>query len=393
MNNNINFLVFGRFPTERAYGVHVIANANSFRKYGNINIFYPKTTNSKTINKDPKDYYSETDGINFKKINFYDITDNFIYPYLPSLIQQFLWLLFTYLFGKKVSKLIPNSEHEINWSTSSVLLYATSKQKQKLIYEMHGRARKIQFLFLKKIHNGNFSKALFISTSKFGFKDLKRKGIANNLYFMPNAVDLNLFKPQENKLNDSNTLNIGYVGQLHTYGVEKGVEFSIKALDKAIEETEELIYENILFSIIGGSTQEHEELELKLNVKNVNINFIENTTQKKVANLVNKLDIGLVPYPNDEHIAKYSSSLKLFEYIASGISVIASNVESNMVFEENNIGIDYYKVDDFIDLKEKLKFYISKNNHQHILKLSSLNMEYRKNLSWELRTEEIMTKI
>ena len=51
MNNNINFLVFGRFPTERAYGVHVIANANSFRKYGNINIFYPKTTNSKTINK------------------------------------------------------------------------------------------------------------------------------------------------------------------------------------------------------------------------------------------------------------------------------------------------------------------------------------------------------
>ena len=70
-----------------------------------------------------------------------------------------------------------------------------------------------------------------------------------------------------------------------------------------------------------------------------------------------------------------------------------SNVESNMVFEENNIGVDYYKVDDFIDLKEKLKFYISRNNQQQLLKLSSLNKEYRKNLSWELRTEEIMTKI
>ena len=44
---------------------------------------------------------------------------------------------------------------------------------------------------------------------------------------------------------------------------------------------DELIYENILFSIIGGSKQEHEELKQKLNIKNVNINFIENTTQKK----------------------------------------------------------------------------------------------------------------
>lgn len=393
MSKNFNFLVFGRFPTERAYGVHLIANAKSFVEFGNVNIFYPTTSSPKTIKEDPNEYYSDTDGINFRKIDFYDVTANFIYKYLPSLVQQFLWLLFTYFFGRKVAKLIPNSDTENNWSTSSVLLYSASKNKQNLIFEMHGRARRIQFLFLKKIYKKNFSKKLFISTSKFGFQNLKNKGLTKNLYFMPNSVDINIFKPLERKKYEEDVLNVGYVGQLYTYGVEKGVELSLMALDKAIHESNNSIYNKIYFSVIGGSKEEHEVIQKKIKTENFDIKFVENTTQKKVAELINKLDIGLVPYPNEEHIAKYSSSLKLLEYISSGLAVIASDVESNKIFEKSKVGIDYYKVDNFEDLKEKFKFYINTNNREYLLKQSSLNIEYRKNLSWKLRTEKIIAKI
>ena len=38
MDKNINFLVFGRFPTERAYGVHVVSNAKSYQNFGKVKI-------------------------------------------------------------------------------------------------------------------------------------------------------------------------------------------------------------------------------------------------------------------------------------------------------------------------------------------------------------------
>ena len=83
----------------------------------------------------------------------------------------------------------------------------------------------------------------------------------------------------------------------------------------------------------------------------------------------------------------------MLEYISSGISVIASDVEANKIFEKDKVGVEYYKVDDLEDLKEKFKFYINKNNHKHLTSQSSLNINYRNNLSWTLRTKEIISKI
>ncbi len=73
MDKNINFLIFGRFPTERAYGVHVVSNAKSFQKYGKVKVIYPSTNNPKTIHIRPEKYFSNSDGIIFEKINFYDV--------------------------------------------------------------------------------------------------------------------------------------------------------------------------------------------------------------------------------------------------------------------------------------------------------------------------------
>ena len=51
MDKNINFLIFGRFPTERAYGVHVVSNAKSYQNFGKevLKIFW-KVLKIKRIN-------------------------------------------------------------------------------------------------------------------------------------------------------------------------------------------------------------------------------------------------------------------------------------------------------------------------------------------------------
>ena len=92
MDKNINFLVFGRFPTERAYGVHVVSNAKSYQNFGKVKIIYPSTTNSKTIDSTPEEYFSRSDGIVFEKIDFYDITDILLFKLSPSFLKQFLMI-------------------------------------------------------------------------------------------------------------------------------------------------------------------------------------------------------------------------------------------------------------------------------------------------------------
>ena len=55
-SKSINLILFGRFPTERAYGVHAIAIADGYSRLGyKATIFYPSTDNKKTIYENPKE--------------------------------------------------------------------------------------------------------------------------------------------------------------------------------------------------------------------------------------------------------------------------------------------------------------------------------------------------
>ena len=58
MNKKIAIITYARFPSEMAYGNHLIQIANSFIDNGfNVSIYYPKTYNIKTIDERPEKYY------------------------------------------------------------------------------------------------------------------------------------------------------------------------------------------------------------------------------------------------------------------------------------------------------------------------------------------------
>ena len=56
--SKLALIVYGRFPTERAYGAHVFEVAKSFSELNiETTILYSKTDNSLTVNQDPKSFY------------------------------------------------------------------------------------------------------------------------------------------------------------------------------------------------------------------------------------------------------------------------------------------------------------------------------------------------
>ena len=85
MNKKVALITFARFPSEMAYGIHLVQIAKSFVENNcDVNVYYPKTYNLKTINELPSDYYKVNSDINFKEIENVDITSYKIYRIAPK---------------------------------------------------------------------------------------------------------------------------------------------------------------------------------------------------------------------------------------------------------------------------------------------------------------------
>ena len=73
---NIGIIVYGRFPTEKAYGSHIIDIADGFLENNcNVNVFYSKTSNKKTLDVSPQEYYENKTKFNDMLGQMYELGD------------------------------------------------------------------------------------------------------------------------------------------------------------------------------------------------------------------------------------------------------------------------------------------------------------------------------
>ena len=402
-SKSINLILFGRFPTERAYGVHAIAVASGYSRLGyETTILYPSTNNERTIFEDPKEYYDNQD-IYFQKINHHDITKYFWYKILPKTIQGFLWSTSAFLWSKKIKKYV-NDPETINWSTNPILLYGSLQNKNYVIFEMHGRARRMQALALKLLDRKNSYRSVFISSSKHGKEDLLKRKLLTKIEYLPNSVDLNLFKPSLNNKERSplsgDCLHIGYVGQLETYGVDKGLYLTIDAIARAISLNPHQVCGPTKLTIIGGPESSVNKLKKYLNKKTiedlVSIDYLGQRKQAELSSFISGFDIGIVPYPEDEHISLYSSPMKIFEYAACGIPIVASDIHAHKSLEDLGMGIEFYEAGNIDSLANLISRYLHNKNRDGEKGLTSLaekNISVRNSLSWELRSKKTLEEL
>ena len=98
---HIGLLVYGRFPTEKAYGGHVFEIAKSFTELGiKTTVFFSKTNNKKSIYEDPHKYYGINSEINFVEVNNFDFTRFKIYDLVPSFLRKIFWNIGSVIWSK-----------------------------------------------------------------------------------------------------------------------------------------------------------------------------------------------------------------------------------------------------------------------------------------------------
>ena len=360
MKNKVALITFARFPSEMAYGVHLVQIANSFHEnnYG-VNIYYPRTYNSKTIYTNPKDYYGVTNDIKFIEVNNIDITSFRIYDLMPNLIKKTLYSINTFIWAKRVSKNL--NEETYLWSTNPNLVLSLKKFFKACFYEKHGEAKFIQKFSLSRLKKDK--NVVLVGITKKSVDDMAN-GVNKPIY-LPLGVNNKIFFPNNTS---NNNFTIGYVGLLETHGIDKGVLDACKEIVKIneISPTKTVI--------VGGPTSKLNEIKSFVDDNNQGDNFeiLDFVPHEMVPSIVSSFDIGIVPYPNDKHFNLYASPMKIFELAACGIPVLASNIQGHLELEELNLGIVYFQHDNLDDFKNELEKLIKDKNLRKYLRNKSL---------------------
>ncbi len=371
------YIVNQRLPIEKAYSLQVTKMAEAFADWGiEVNLIAP--TRRDPIKQDFFSFYSVRKNFKFKKI----LSPDFYFPgkldkiavAVKSLISA-LVLVFYSIFLKT----------DIVYSRDELPLYFLSFFKKNLIFEAH-RFSKRRSYFYKRFKNRRFKVVVISNGLKDEFIDFGFK--PENILAASDGVDLKEFDLDLDKNQarfklglPENKKLIGYVGQLKTMGMEKGIDLAIKSL--------KLLPEDVILVLVGGNKEDldfYKELAVKKGLKD-RIVFTRQVNHNLIPVYLKSFDVLLMPFPRIHHYEFYMSPLKLFEYMASHRPIVANNLTSirEVLNEKNSVLIE---PESFENFASGIRYLL--DNKDLADKLANQAFDDVKNYTWYKRAENIL---
>lgn len=167
-------------------------------------------------------------------------------------------------------------------------------------------------------------KATMVVTTHAGEKSYVGNGVPeSSIMVLPNGVDTNRFETDVSKEEIRKSLGlpekenvVTFCGSLHE---GRGVEEVIDCASRL---------NNVIFLIVGGSRDQVEKYTAYSSGKGIdNVVFSGHVSQDNVPRYLLAADVLLMPYTTrfKAHSFEYTSPMKMFEYLASGVPMVATD--------------------------------------------------------------------
>lgn len=384
-NRTFYYISNARIPTEKAHGVHMMKMCEAFANAGeNVIFVVPRRFNK--IKENPYIYYDVEKNFIIKKLFCIDFI-GFI-PWVGYWIQYLSFLInlkIRFIFSPRKNKLIYTREFLIA-VFFKLLGFET-------VYESHRVLQKKKMFFWLL---GGIKK---IVTNSNGVADEFKKNGFRNVLPASNAVDMkefeNLTDIQRPSDLPSGRKIVMYTGHLFDWkGIDTVIEVAkqfafadtrgLTAPTSASSETENS-RGSVVFVFVGGTEQDVEKYR-KLNIENTI--FLGHRPKKEIPLYLKSADVLILPNsPVSEESIKYTSPMKLFEYMASGVPIVASDLPSiREVLNENNSIL--VRPDDAEELRAGIETIF--NNKNIAEKISNQAKEDVSLRTWDNRAKKIL---
>jgi len=293
-------------------------------------------------------------GENYKIENFGGV--NFVwiktYPHQKNdwrrVVNMVSFMFNSYFVGKKITERSNKIKRPDIIIGSSVHLFTllsaywlASKYKTKFIVEIRDLWPQT-LIDMGKIKNNSLTVKVLRIIEKFIYKRAKKIvvlspnsinyllqfGVKNeNIFFVPNGVDLANYKTSGNKKKGSEFI-LMHTGAL---GLYTDLSFAIDSAKKLQDRG----YKEISFIIIGDGVRKESLIRKSEKLGLSNVEFFKPVSKKEIPLLLNKADVFLLVSDN----VFYGSINKLSDYMASGKPIIFSTPDKYNRVENANCGI------------------------------------------------------
>ena len=323
---------------------------------------------------------------------FYNIADNFNIEKIKipaTKGSRFRYLWSTIVGSFLVAKVLVRRDFDIVLGRDLVSCWVAALLGFKTIYESHAPVWSSlveRLIFKVFVRSKNFLSLVVISHALKDAYKVRYPDLKNKLLVAPDGAEIPRRDTLEISLHGrSSKLNVGYVGHLYQ---GKGIE----VIEKIAGDMPE-----VAFHIIGGDSENIRYWEKRITFGNVF--FYGFISRKDLPPYYKLLDVCLLPNQNSVFgsgsetikkpvdIGSFTSPLKLFEYMAYGKAIIASDlpVLREVLHEGIALLVDPR---DFDGWKEAIRSLASEARRETLGKMAK--QEFETKYTWVRRMERIL---
>jgi len=381
-NMKIFYIANSRIPTEKAHGVQISKMCEAFANSNiEIELLIPARFNH--IKESIFEYYNIKNNFFVKRLFTIDAI-NVIKNKVGFVIQNisFAFSVLFYLLTIKGNLTVYSRDY------FSLFLLSFFK-KFNLFYEIHSFPDK-QIFFYRFLLN----KIKFIAISGGLKKELINSSVKEeNILVAHDGVDLDLFNTIDNnkivlrKNIDlpQNKKIIAYIGKLTTMGKSKGVEFLIESFSKVLNEIADA------YLLIVGINKEEigviQDIFKSFNIDQTSYKLVTHVNHLKVIEYEKASNVLIMNYPNTKHYQLYMSPLKMFEYMASSVPIVSSDLPSVREVLNNHNAV-LVEPDNVRELVNGIKRILLDNDLS--VKIANKALQDIKQYTWKNRVSNIL---
>jgi glycosyltransferase involved in cell wall biosynthesis len=318
------YIANARFPSEKANGYQMVQMCEAFALAGEqVRLVIPRRVNTERDLQAINDVWG-----------YYGVRRNFEIVRIPCL--DLIWLvdskiaffLQTLTFIVGLLLWLPFQKYERIFSRDHFVIAILSLvvPRHRLIYEVHNkfrsaRGQKLQAWLLRRVGK-------VVSLTGMMARQLEAMG-AKDVIVAHDGIRLERFENIPNLSQVRLGLSISgsafvacYAGRLHTMNMSKGLDVFVEAVAGV---------RDVVFLLVGGPAEQVESLRrqwVSQGLPEKDFIAVGSVPPTDVPRYLAAADVCLITSPRNEFFANETSPMKLFEYMAAGKAIIASDLPS-----------------------------------------------------------------
>ncbi len=373
------YIANARIPTEKAHGVQIMKTAEAFAAAGvEVELLLPRRHNA-LAGVDPFKYYGLNRRFGIQTIFSVDLTFWRFLGHFAFLLERF-----SFAFASALVLLWRRADvyyfRDLIAARFFLLLVGRSRVSAVEIHSVSKRQRRALCVIGRRAHR-------LVAISNGVRHALEAIGVPpEKIVVAPDGVDLAVFAALPSRAEARRRLGLPEAKRLVMYA---GNLFSWKGVFTLAEAAPDLAPEEAEVVMVGGSPQELKNMAAFVRERKIeNVRLIGHRPPTEVPLYLAAADALVLPTSARESIgAQFTSPLKLFEYMASGRPIVASDVPSSREVLNDETAV-LVKPDSASSLAAGIERVL--RDEQFSAKISKKAQEVVKAFSWERRARFIL---